>query len=51
MRDNTVDLVMISDFDDEQAYRDWSRHPAHRTVSAEFLHPMAERITRGQIAL
>ena len=49
--DNTVDLVMISDFDDERAYRDWSTDPAHRKVSAEYLHPIAERVTRGQIAL
>jgi hypothetical protein len=47
--DHTVDIVMISDFDDEHAYRDWSTDPAHRAVSAEFLHPIAERITRGQI--
>jgi hypothetical protein len=49
--ENTVDIVMISDFDDEQAYRDWSVDPAHRSVSAEFLHPIAERITRGQIRM
>ena len=47
--ENTVDLVMISDFDDEQACRDWSVDPAHRAVSAEFLRPIAERISRGQI--
>jgi hypothetical protein len=44
---NTVDIVMISDFDDEQAYRDWAADEAHRAVSAAFLHPIAERITRG----
>jgi Stress responsive A/B Barrel Domain len=49
--ENTVDIVMISDFDDEQAYRDWSVDPAHRAVSAEFLRPIAERITRGQIRM
>ena len=49
--EDTVDLVMISDFDDEQAYRDWSVDPAHRAVSAEFLRPIAERITRGQIRM
>jgi Stress responsive A/B Barrel Domain len=49
--DNTVDIVMISDFDDEQAYRDWSVDPAHRAVSAQFLQPIAERITRGQIRM
>jgi hypothetical protein len=49
--DNTVDIVMISDFDDEQAYRDWSVDPAHRAVSAEFLRPIAERVTRGQIRM
>ena len=47
--ENTVDIVMISEFDDEQAYRDWSVDPAHRAVSAEFLRPIAERVTRGQI--
>jgi hypothetical protein len=49
--ENTVDIVMISDFDDEQAYRDWSVDPAHRAVSAQFLQPIAERITRGQIRM
>jgi hypothetical protein len=47
--DDTVDLVMISEFDDERAYRDWSVDPAHRAVSTGFLRPIAERITRGQI--
>ena len=49
--ENTVDLVMVSDFDDEQAYRDWSVDPAHRAASAEFLRPIAERVTRGQIRM
>jgi Stress responsive A/B Barrel Domain len=49
--DHTADLVMISDFDDEQAYRDWSVDPAHRAASARYLHPIAERVTRGQISL
>lgn len=48
---NTVDLVMVSDFDDEDAYRDWSVDPAHRKVSDELLKPIAERISRGQIRL
>ncbi len=49
--ENTVDIVMISDFDDEQAYRDWSVDPAHRAVSAEYLRPIAERVSRGQIRM
>jgi hypothetical protein len=49
--DNTVDIVMISDFDDEQAYGDWVADEAHRKVSADLLHPIAERITRGQIRM
>jgi hypothetical protein len=40
--DDTVDLVMISEFDDEQAYRDWSVDPGHRTVSPQLLRPIAE---------
>jgi hypothetical protein len=47
--DNTVDVVMISEFDDEQAYRDWSVDEEHRRVSAQYLRPIAERVTRGQI--
>jgi len=46
---NTADVVMISDFDDEDAYRDWVADEAHRRVSQELLHPIANRITRGQI--
>jgi hypothetical protein len=49
--ENTVDLVLISEFDDEQAYRDWSVDPGHRAVSAQFLRPIAERVTRGQIEI
>ncbi|GAA1830275.1 hypothetical protein GCM10009682_56330 [Luedemannella flava] len=49
--DNTVDIVMISDFDDEQAYRDWAVDEGHRRVSAQYLKPIAERITRGQIVV
>lgn len=49
--ENTVDLVLISEFDDEQAYRDWSVDPAHRAASAQYLRPIAERITRGQIEI
>ncbi len=45
----TVDLVMISDFDDAAAYADWVADPAHRQVSAEYLRPIADRVTRGQI--
>ncbi len=48
---DTVDLVMISDFDDQDAYRDWVADPAHKQVSAELLRPIAERVTRGQIEL
>jgi len=40
---------MISEFDDEQAYRDWSVDPGHGAVSAQLLRPIAERISRGQI--
>ena len=49
--ERTVDIVMISDFDDDQAYRDWAADETHRKVSADFLHPIAERITRGQIRM
>jgi Stress responsive A/B Barrel Domain len=49
--ENTVDLVLISEFDDEQAYRDWSVDPGHRAVSAQYLRPIAERISRGQIEI
>jgi len=49
--DNTVDIVMISDFDDEQAYRDWSVDDEHRRVSAEYLRPIADHVTRGQIII
>jgi hypothetical protein len=47
--ENSVDLVLISEFDDVQAYRDWAVDPAHRAVSAQYLRPIAERITRGQV--
>jgi hypothetical protein len=47
--DDTVDLVMISEFDDERAYCNWSVDPAHRAVGGQLLRPIAERIVRGQI--
>jgi heme-degrading monooxygenase HmoA len=48
---DTMDIVMVSDFDDEQAYRDWVADPEHRRVSAELLRPIAEQIVRGQFPL
>jgi hypothetical protein len=48
---NTMDLIMVSDFDDRDAYRAWVADPAHRAVSTQMLHPIAERIVRGQFEL
>jgi hypothetical protein len=49
--ENTMDLVMISDFDDEVAYVDWVADEEHRTVSRELLQPMAQRIARSQFRI
>ena len=49
--EDTMDLVMISDFDDEDAYRAWMVDEAHRRVSRDLLHPIANRIVRGQFQL
>ena len=46
---DTMDLVMISEFDDEDAYRAWAVDPEHRKASAELLHPIAARLVRAQI--
>jgi heme-degrading monooxygenase HmoA len=51
IRDNTLDLIWISDFDDAQAFLDWAEDPAHRKVSEELLHPIADQIARCQFQL
>lgn len=48
---DTADLVMISDYDDADAYRAWVADPGHRQVAAELLRPIAEQVTRAQFAL
>jgi hypothetical protein len=49
--EHAMDLVMISDFDDEAAYGDWVMDEEHRKVTRELLQPMAQRIVRSQIRI
>lgn len=51
LRDDTMDLIMVSDFDDADAYRDWLVDPEHRRLTAELLHPIMASISRGQFTL
>lgn len=37
---STEDFVLVADFDDTDAYREYAEHPAHRHVIAELLWPI-----------
>ena len=37
--DGAMDLAIVTDYDDEDAYRRWFGHPEHARVRAELLTP------------
>ncbi|MBO0867441.1 MAG: Dabb family protein [Micromonosporaceae bacterium] len=46
--DETMDLVITADFDDEPTYQAWFADPAHNRVRRELLLPISERSARIQ---
>ena len=41
--DGAMDLAIVTDYDDEDAYRRWFGHPEHARVRADVLAPLIER--------
>jgi heme-degrading monooxygenase HmoA len=40
LTDDTMDVAIIADFDDEEAYRDWVADPGHHEVRSRYLDPI-----------
>jgi heme-degrading monooxygenase HmoA len=49
--DGAMDLAIVTDYDDEDAYRRWLAHPEHARVRAELLAPLISRRERCQIRI
>ena len=49
--DGAMDLAIVADYDDEDAYRRWFAHPEHARVRAEVLAPLIDRRERCQIRI
>jgi hypothetical protein len=49
--DGAMDLAIVADYDDEDAYRRWFGHPEHARVRAELLAPIIDRRERCQIRI
>ena len=49
--DGAMDLAIVTDYDDEDAYRRWLAHPEHARVRAELLAPLIGRRERCQIRI
>ena len=49
--DEAMDLAIVTDYDDEDAYRRWLAHPEHARVRAELLAPLIGRRERCQIRI
>jgi hypothetical protein len=46
-----MDLAIVADYDDEDAYRRWFAHPEHVRVREELLAPITDRRERCQIRI
>jgi heme-degrading monooxygenase HmoA len=49
--DGAMDLAIVADYNDEDAYRRWFAHPEHARVRAEVLAPPIDRRERCQIRI
>jgi heme-degrading monooxygenase HmoA len=49
--DRAMDLAIVTDYDDEDAYRRWFSHPEHARVRADVLAPLIVRRERCQIRI
>jgi hypothetical protein len=48
LRDQTLDLAAVFDFDDEPAYRRFHHDPEHERIRRELAAPLVERMERCQ---
>lgn len=51
LRVGNLDLAMVADFDDEQAFADYDRDPEHDRIRREMIAPLVERFERCQFRL
>jgi hypothetical protein len=49
--DGAMDLAIVADYDDEDAYRRWFGHPEHVRVRDQLLAPIIGRRERCQIRI
>ena len=47
-REGNMQYIVVADFDDEAAYREYDADPEHNRVRRELLAPIAERVERLQ---
>src|SRR5579875_3927865 len=48
LRDGNMDVAIVGDFEDEDAYRAYDADPEHNRIRRELLAPIAERVERCQ---
>ncbi len=48
LREGNMDMVIVTDLDDEDAYRRYDEDPEHNRIRRELVAPIAERVERIQ---
>ena len=48
LRDDTFDFALVADFDSEQDYQTYSRHPDHQILVHNLIRPIAAEVARAQ---
>ncbi len=51
LRPGNMDLAMVADFEDTEAFAAYDRDPEHDRIRRELILPLAERIERCQFEL
>jgi hypothetical protein len=51
LRDGNMDLALVADFDDLEAYRAYDTDAEHERIRRDLIAPVAERIARCQFQL
>jgi Stress responsive A/B Barrel Domain len=48
LREGNLDLVVVTDLDDEDAYRRYDQDPEHNRIRRDLVAPIVERVERIQ---
>lgn len=51
LREGNLDIALVSDLADEEAYRAYDNDPEHNRIRRELVAPIAERVERVQYRL